>query len=321
MNTPGFGWAQQPRKNALDAKGLCDVAELPSWYEAYRHVRSGYRVGYTSCDCVRSVGEWHNETCNVWSHVGGCAIFGLRSLSNPGSTVEDLAVLAFTASATAMFGLSAGYHVFHPVSPTAFQRWLRADKFGIAVMIGGSFAPGVWLGFACEPLQVRVFWLLDALLLSCIGSSLAVGSTKNTQRHRAIFASLVLSALAPTLHWFRVAPAPLRRGLAPGLLAMFAWYALGFALYASAWPEKRYPGKFDLLGASHQLWHLCILAAAITWLRNVDTCLALLDRTNPDPLASWLASDLLFHRPRRALAAADLGHHLENDICATTYSF
>ena len=44
---------------------------------------------------------------------------------------------------------------------------------------------------------------------------------------------------------------------------MTALYILGPAVYASGWPERKRPGTFDLLGASHQIMHISVLAAAL----------------------------------------------------------
>lgn len=41
-----------------------------------------------------------------------------------------------------------------------------------------------------------------------------------------------------------------------------ALYIAGALLYANRIPEKFFPGKFDYLGASHQIFHVFILLAA-----------------------------------------------------------
>ena len=46
---------------------------------------------------------------------------------------------------------------------------------------------------------------------------------------------------------------------------MFGWYGLGFFFFASRLPERIAPGRFDLLGASHQIWHACVWAAGADW--------------------------------------------------------
>jgi len=40
-------------------------------------------------------------------------------------------------------------------------------------------------------------------------------------------------------------------------------YILGVIVYVSRIPERLYPGKFDIWGHSHQIWHFFVLSAAI----------------------------------------------------------
>ncbi len=46
------------------------------------------------------------------------------------------------------------------------------------------------------------------------------------------------------------------------LVTSGALYIVGALLYAMRVPERFYPGRFDYLGASHQIFHCLILAAA-----------------------------------------------------------
>jgi predicted membrane channel-forming protein YqfA (hemolysin III family) len=46
------------------------------------------------------------------------------------------------------------------------------------------------------------------------------------------------------------------------LLATFGSYMVGFFFYATQFPEKRWPGRFDLLGSSHQIWHVFVFIGA-----------------------------------------------------------
>ena len=48
------------------------------------------------------------------------------------------------------------------------------------------------------------------------------------------------------------------------------WYAIGGALYVGGAviyilriPERWYPGKFDICGASHQLFHICVVIGCV----------------------------------------------------------
>jgi adiponectin receptor len=40
-------------------------------------------------------------------------------------------------------------------------------------------------------------------------------------------------------------------------------YLTGVAIYISRVPERFYPGKFDFIGSSHNIWHLFVLSAAL----------------------------------------------------------
>lgn len=42
-----------------------------------------------------------------------------------------------------------------------------------------------------------------------------------------------------------------------------ALYIVGACLYAMRMPERYWPGKFDLFGSSHQIFHCCVVAAGV----------------------------------------------------------
>lgn len=37
---------------------------------------------------------------------------------------------------------------------------------------------------------------------------------------------------------------------------------VGFIFYALQLPEKRWPGRFDIIGHSHQIWHIFVFTGA-----------------------------------------------------------
>lgn len=80
-----------------------------------------------------------------------------------------------------------------------------------------------------------------------------------------MFVALGLSAVIP------VAEAVWLKGLSRVESEMSLWYCVvqgglyiaGAAIYASRVPEKYYPRRFDLLGSSHQIFHICVVTASI----------------------------------------------------------
>lgn len=43
-----------------------------------------------------------------------------------------------------------------------------------------------------------------------------------------------------------------------------AFYILGCFIYIFRFPERRFPGKFDLFGSSHQIWHIFVLGGILS---------------------------------------------------------
>jgi predicted membrane channel-forming protein YqfA (hemolysin III family) len=79
------------------------------------------------------------------------------------------------------------------------------------------------------------------------------------------FASSVVLGLAGALQWRFLVKAEARSLFFPKVAGSLAFYGLGFGFCASHWPERRWPGAFDYALHSHQLWHLCVVAAVGVW--------------------------------------------------------
>lgn len=76
---------------------------------------------------------------------------------------------------------------------------------------------------------------------------------------------MVASGLLPMVHWCAVTPSDHVKRFLGRLLMMFGLYGLGALLWKTHVPECFFPGRFDHWLHSHQLWHLCIIAAAYAW--------------------------------------------------------
>ena len=63
---------------AMSRRRCCNVCawtEAPAWAVHNRYIHSGYRTGGGYYGALRSVFQRHNETCNIWTHLVGLAIF------------------------------------------------------------------------------------------------------------------------------------------------------------------------------------------------------------------------------------------------------
>jgi predicted membrane channel-forming protein YqfA (hemolysin III family) len=74
--------------------------------------------------------------------------------------------------------------------------------------------------------------------------------------------------LIPTVHWvwlhggFDNGIVPI---LLPRIFVMYALCGLAFAFYLTKLPERYLPGLVDIIGHSHQIWHLLVFLALLFW--------------------------------------------------------
>ena len=169
-----------------------------------------------------------------------------------------------------MLTCSAYYHNYMCQCESRMKYLRKFDLSGICVMICVSATPPVFYGFMCEENQfygsifLGQIWTFCFVALYC---TMGYGISKDEKHRKKIAAIAYLVAGYST---------------APGVLylvyyadpstvyefSVWVWlgggilYAIGAILYAMKFPEKHFPGKFDIWGNSHQLFHLFVLAAA-----------------------------------------------------------
>ncbi|CAK9865728.1 unnamed protein product [Sphagnum jensenii] len=171
----------------------------------------------------------------------------------------------------AMFCLlsSTTCHLFSCISPHCSYLLLRLDYTGIALLIAGSFYPPVYYSFACNPF-LRDMYLTTITIIgigTVLASLLPVFETTKYRTFRAcLFFGMGISGVIPCIHKLF-----LYQDIEPILyqtlfmeIAMGIFYGLGALVYATRIPERWKPGMFDILGNSHQLFHLLVIAGAYT---------------------------------------------------------
>lgn len=89
--------------------------------------------------------------------------------------------------------------------------------------------------------------------------------TPSLRPFRALmFVLMGLSAVFPMLHGIQLYGLPHMRHAASldWVLAQGALYIIGAGIYAARVPEKWSPGKYDIWGSSHQIFHVLVVMAA-----------------------------------------------------------
>ncbi|KAK4158072.1 hemolysin-III related-domain-containing protein [Chaetomidium leptoderma] len=264
-------------KAATALSRLIPWDDLPAWRRDNPSILHGYRQ--TSNSLSASLGSLlylHNESVNIWTHLVGAVVFllggaylhGLVAPRYASATPGDvLAFACFFAGAFACLGMSATYHTLCNHSAEVAKWGNKLDYTGIVFLIVGSFVPALWYGFFCRPGLLTGY--LGAIVL--LGSGCLVVSwfehfrTPVWRPYRTLmFVGLGLSGVVPIIHaltLYGYRQLDERMGL-NWVILEGGLYIFGAFLYAARFPERRYPGAFDIWGSSHQIFHVCVLLAA-----------------------------------------------------------
>ncbi|KAF3439074.1 hypothetical protein FNV43_RR17349 [Rhamnella rubrinervis] len=228
-----------------------------------------------------SLSGWHvtellyNCLPERFSHVNHTDVCVLRSMK------EDLAnIIAplmlrpitrwpfFAFLGGAMFCLlaSSTCHLLSCHSERMSYIMLRLDYAGIAALISTSFYPPVYYSFMCNPFFCNLYLGFITLLgiSTVLVSLLPVFQTPEFRSIRAsLFFGMGVSGVAPILHkLFMFWDQPEALHTTGYEILMGALYGMGALVYATRIPERWMPGKFDIAGHSHQLFHILVVAGA-----------------------------------------------------------
>ncbi|XP_075557926.1 progestin and adipoQ receptor family member 3-like [Dermacentor variabilis] len=252
---------------------LCRLEDLPPEQRHNPYILTGYRRCRRRADCLLSVLQCHNETVNIWSNLLALAIlFALLVEDHAGGRFARLGVgLAHRALLTAMalayaamLLLSAVYHTFNCTAEA--RSWYRLDFAGVWLSVVAYV-----LGFTA--LQFRGAWrvahLTAAILAAAPSLALAAAPRFRDQRHDAArvraMGGFALYSLLPLAHHAAYGDPRLVGSTLSGHLTVLVLLALSLFVFVTKLPERRWPGSVDLLGSSHQIWHVgvgvCVLLA------------------------------------------------------------
>jgi len=163
------------------------------------------------------------------------------------------------------------YHLFMCHSERTLWKFLRLDYSGIAALIVGSYFAPIFYGYYCFP-----FW--QVLYLSCMaitGITLVLlslfdffHSNRFSQVRLMLYLTVAGFGVVPALHMVYLQgyqmnpPAEVASALTNihvRIVFMYLSYACGTLTYVHTFPEKFFPGRFNIWFHSHQLWHIFVL--------------------------------------------------------------
>ena len=182
-------------------------------------------------------------------------------------TLDVAGFTAFFVGSVVCLGFSSTYHAIQCHSLSVSKQFNKLDYVGIVVMIVGSFLPALHYGFYCHP-HYQLGYSIAISSLGALAMYVVLAPSYATPAYRpyrtAVFLVLGLSAVVPVAHVVQLygyTTITETMGLR-FLILSGALYVVGAGLYAARVPERFAPGRFDMIGASHQIFHVLILGAA-----------------------------------------------------------
>lgn len=255
--------------------GLIRYEDLPIPWRINPHIVKGYRFSDSKIDCVWSVFGISNELVNIWSHAIGLMIvlaiafyFYPTSVNFSISTKADVFIAAaFFFAACKCLVCSTIWHTMNSVADqTLMERFACVDYTGISLLIAASIITTEYTAFYCEPAS-RWIYMITTATLGTGGVILPWHPTFNRQdmawARVAFYVSLGATGFAPILQlnftrggaWALEFYAPIAKSIMV--------YLVGACVYASQVPERWFPGAFDYIGGSHNLWHFAVLGGIL----------------------------------------------------------
>jgi len=269
---------------------ITGISGSPTYMQSNQHIIHGYRVNFSKMQCIKSVFSFSNETINIWSHLFGVLWF-ISSLIDINTKIlpalrlssgsDHFVMTVFCVCLLLCFLFSASYHTFSCHSQFYNDLWYKLDLLGISVGVWGCYMAGLYYGFYCDR-----FW--TGFYMSVLGMVLALNLICQVLGRRinafadvspvSIYIGIVIFGFLPKFHWIYVNGgfgSSIVQYFMPRVMGLYTIAGVAVVFYLVKFPERWFPGRFDYLGSSHQIWHFLILIALITHYNSTFQLMAL----------------------------------------------
>lgn len=268
------------------AWNVISFESLPDWLKDNEFLHHNHRPPmYSFRGCIKSMFRLHTETLNIWTHflgflffvilLAGVYIFGdyitflfedvyIHQLP----LEEQIMLLFYFVGALLCLSCSAMFHLFANHSEEVSSIFSKLDYSGIAFQITGSSIPAYYYGFYCTT-YTKYMHILVLMVLCLLCITVSMWNKFATPAYRPLrFGVFVLFGLYGSIPSIQIF---IRDGYELSALAYSMWgmvimaatYIFGATLYVLRIPERLFPGKFDIWASSHQLFHVCVVTAAL----------------------------------------------------------
>ncbi|KAI0110569.1 hemolysin-III channel protein-like protein Izh2 [Hypoxylon sp. NC0597] len=226
-------------------------------------------------------GHAYRVGINVFSHIIGALVFlalpmyVFRTEVPPRykfATMTDIFVCStYFLGVGICFTFSTLFHTFMCHSETVYSLGIKLDYQGILLLIWGANVPLIYYSMPCDLGGQVAYWTLNTALAGLCSLATfhpSIGGPHLGHVRAGLFATFgFCSVIAPIFigilkHGFEQQS----RRVGLGWIGATALCdGIGVVCYAMKFPERWYPRTFDLFGASHQVMHVTVVLAALSY--------------------------------------------------------
>lgn len=265
----------------IQSELLACLPSLPHLSDLQK-LKDDLRTSLPSMDLLPSLSRWHllellssclpqrfsNANNTNWSMTEEVANMIAPLLVRP---IPRWPFFAFLGGAMFCLLASSTCHLLSCHSRRLAYIMLRLDYAGIAALIATSFYPPVYYSFMCNPFFCNLylgFITILGIATICVSLFPVFQNPEYRALRAGLFFGMGVSGVVPVIHklilfWHR----PEALHTTGYEILMGVLYGLGALVYATRIPERWMPGRFDIAGHSHQLFHVLVVAAAYTHYR------------------------------------------------------
>ena len=221
------------------------------------------------------------QKVNIWSHLLGSfhfvlTLWSFSILSSQSRPADVLAIALYQLCVAICFFLSTIYHTYCDHSYSMHRFGNELDHLGIVLVMWSTGVSTAHFTFSCPShATLRNVYLTCSTSAAIACAIFTLRSEFRTPAYRLlralVYGLLALCLFLPAVHGWMVLGFEFLSEMIhiESLLLLIAIQSIGAAVYAARVPERWMPGRFDLVGQSHNLMHVFVYIGALVRLRGL----------------------------------------------------
>ena len=232
---------------------LLKSQDVPDWLRV-PYIQSGYIYpNLTFKQCFKLMFMWHNQTINAWTMILASTVsFFLYSYYG-----HNVIFLLFMLSCIIHTPFAVANHILRHMNR---ETYALCKKMDVTLILTSSCMLTFTLSFYVFHIYITyllTFLSISMMIYTCLYTDSKIyglGTNVNKWKHTTILLTNILLYLSPVFYYCNDSWEA--KGVLLSALATMISYLSGF-------PERYYPERFDILGASHQFFHIFVLSAHV----------------------------------------------------------